>query len=74
MRQFLLHGISVKAVPSAVMAQLYEVAESWDLPEQARGEALTGYRMRPRHRVTVPREKGERATGAKTVALFLAAR
>ncbi|MGW7640913.1 hypothetical protein [Streptomyces decoyicus] len=32
MRQFLLHGITTKAVPSAVMAQLYEVAESWDLP------------------------------------------
>ncbi|WP_432137175.1 tyrosine-type recombinase/integrase [Streptomyces sp. bgisy154] len=72
-RQFLLHGISAKAVPSAVMAQLYEVAESWDLPEQARGEGLTGYRMRPRHRVTVPRKKGERATDAETVALFLAA-
>ncbi|MGW7381701.1 hypothetical protein [Streptomyces sp. NPDC054794] len=43
-RQFLLHGITTKTVPSAVMAQLYEVAESWDLPELARGEELTGYR------------------------------
>ncbi|MFE2868810.1 tyrosine-type recombinase/integrase [Embleya sp. NPDC059259] len=73
-RQFLLHGITAKAVPSAVMAQLYEVAEPWDLPEHARGEGLTGYRMRPRHRVKVPRKKGERATDAETVALFLAAR
>ncbi|MFF3787243.1 hypothetical protein [Streptomyces sp. NPDC001933] len=48
-RQCLLHGITTMAVPSAVMAQLYEVAELWDLPERAGGEGLTGYRMRPRH-------------------------
>ncbi|MFE2036138.1 hypothetical protein ACFXBB_23345 [Streptomyces scopuliridis] len=46
-RQFLLHGITAKTVPSSVMAQLYEVADSWDLPEQARGEELTGYRVGP---------------------------
>nr|WSW48679.1 tyrosine-type recombinase/integrase [Streptomyces sp. NBC_01001] len=73
-RQFLLHGITTKSVPSSVMAQLYEVAESWDLPEQARGEDLTGYRMRPRHRVQVPRKKGERATDREIVELFLACR
>ncbi|MCX5107044.1 hypothetical protein OOK13_00280 [Streptomyces sp. NBC_00378] len=33
-RQFLLHGVTTKAVPSA-MAQLYEVAALWDLPERA---------------------------------------
>lgn len=38
-RQFLLHGITTKTVPSPVMAQLYEVAESWDLPEEARGRS-----------------------------------
>ncbi|MFE9846642.1 hypothetical protein [Streptomyces goshikiensis] len=69
-RQFLLHGITTKTVPSSVMAQLYEVAESWDLPEQARGEDLTGYRMRPRHRVQVPRKNGERATDREIVELF----
>ncbi|MEU2872807.1 tyrosine-type recombinase/integrase [Streptomyces olivoreticuli] len=73
-RQFLLHGITTKTVPSSVMAQLYEVAESWDLPEQARGEDLTGYRMRPRHRVQVLRKKGERATDREVVELFLACR
>lgn len=56
------------------MAQLYEVAESWDLPEQARGEDLTVYRMRPRHRVKVPRKKGERATDREIVELFLTCR
>ncbi|MFJ7209904.1 tyrosine-type recombinase/integrase [Streptomyces sp. NPDC098789] len=71
-RQFLLYGITTKAVPAHVMAQLYEVAENWDLPEQARGEVVTGYRMRPRHRVQVPRKKGERATDREIVALFLA--
>ncbi|MGA4844727.1 tyrosine-type recombinase/integrase [Streptomyces sp. G45] len=71
-RQFLLHGITAKVVASSVMAQLYEVAENWDLPEQARGEEVTGYRMRPRHRVQVPRKKGERATDEEIVALFLA--
>ncbi|MFE2638408.1 hypothetical protein ACFXKF_27245 [Streptomyces scopuliridis] len=44
-RQFLLHGITAKTVPSSVMVQLYEVADPWDLPEQARGEELTGYRV-----------------------------
>lgn len=73
-RQFLLHGITAKTVPSHVMAQMYEVAENWDLPEQARGEDVTGYRMRPRHRVQVPRKKGERATDREIVELFLACR
>lgn len=73
-RQFLLHGITTKAVPSAVMAQLYEVAEDWELPIEARGEGTTVYRMRPRHRVKVPRKKGARATDREIVALFLAAR
>ncbi|MFC8454202.1 tyrosine-type recombinase/integrase [Kitasatospora sp. NPDC057223] len=72
-RQFLLHGITTKAVPSIVMAQLFEVAEDWELPVEARGEGSTGYRMRPRHRVKVPRKKGERATDREIVALFLAA-
>ncbi|MFF9870410.1 hypothetical protein ACF1G0_34395 [Streptomyces sp. NPDC013953] len=35
-RQFLLHGITMKAVPSMVTAQLYEVAEDWELPIEAR--------------------------------------
>lgn len=73
-RQFLLYGITTKTVPSPVMAQLYEVAENWDLPEQARGEEVTGYRMRPRHRVQVPRKKGERASDREIVKLFLACR
>ncbi|MER0443292.1 tyrosine-type recombinase/integrase [Streptomyces sp. Edi4] len=73
-RQFLLHGITSKTVPSHVMAQMYEVAENWDLPEQARGEDVTGYRMRPRHRVQVPRKKGERAEDREIVELFLACR
>ncbi|MFD4977410.1 hypothetical protein [Streptomyces sp. NPDC058424] len=60
-RQFLLHGITVKAVPARVMSQLYEVAEDWELPPESRGVEATGYRMRPRHRVKVPRKKGERA-------------
>ncbi|MGW1997972.1 hypothetical protein [Embleya sp. NPDC001921] len=50
------------AATSAVMAQLYEVAEDGELPAEARGEGTTGYRMRPRHRVKAPRKKGERAT------------
>ncbi|WP_407841437.1 hypothetical protein ACE1OC_43375 (plasmid) [Streptomyces sp. DSM 116496] len=73
-RQFLLHGITTKAVPSIVMAQLFEVVEDWELPVEARGEGSTGYRMRPRHRVKVPRKKSERATDREIVALFLAAR
>ncbi|MFF3712877.1 hypothetical protein [Streptomyces phaeochromogenes] len=34
-RQSLPHGITTKAAPPPVMAQLYEAAESWDLPEEA---------------------------------------
>ncbi|MFJ5900464.1 hypothetical protein ACIQFZ_34715 [Streptomyces sp. NPDC093064] len=73
-RQFLLHGISVKAVPARAMSQLYEVAGDWELPPEARGVEATGYRMRPRHRVKVPRRKGERASDREIVELFLAAR
>ncbi|MDH6130089.1 hypothetical protein [Kitasatospora sp. GP82] len=56
------------------MSQLYGVAEDWELPPEARGVDATGYRMRPRHRVKVPRKKGERATDREIVRLFLAAR
>ncbi|MCL7492602.1 hypothetical protein M8I34_14340 [Streptomyces sp. MCA2] len=42
--------------------------------EQARGEDLTSYRLRPRHWVKVPRKKGERATDREIVKLFLACR
>ncbi|MFJ5928016.1 hypothetical protein ACIQF6_36015 [Kitasatospora sp. NPDC092948] len=65
-RQFLLHGITARAVPSQVMARLHEAADSWDLPERARGEELTGYRMRPRHRVPGARCRGRRASGPPT--------
>ncbi|MFF4145371.1 hypothetical protein ACFY0A_29215 [Streptomyces sp. NPDC001698] len=64
MRQFLLQGITVKAVPARVMSQLYEVAEDWELPPEACGVEATGYRMRPRHRVKVPCKKGEQARPA----------
>ncbi|MFF2963317.1 transposase [Streptomyces sp. NPDC057963] len=59
-RQFLLHGITTKTVPSSVTAQPYEVAESWDLPGQARVEDLTDYRMR---RATGSRSRARRASG-----------
>ncbi|MER6200632.1 hypothetical protein ABT234_25105 [Streptomyces sp. NPDC001586] len=42
MRQFLLHGITTKAVPSAVMAQLYEVAKDWELPIEVGSLAAHG--------------------------------
>ncbi|MFD8979610.1 hypothetical protein [Streptomyces sp. NPDC059564] len=47
-RQFLVHGIITKAVSSVVMAQLYEVAEDWDLPVEARGERASLARVRHR--------------------------
>nr|WSX54130.1 hypothetical protein OG409_37590 [Streptomyces sp. NBC_00974] len=45
-RQFLLHGITTKAVPSVVMAQLFEASEDWELLVEAHGEGSTGYRHR----------------------------
>ncbi|MEV0056122.1 site-specific integrase [Saccharopolyspora shandongensis] len=72
-RQFLLHGITEKAVPSQVLALLYEVADDRDLPPEARGEGMS-YRMKARHRVQVPRAPRDRATDAEIVALFLACR
>ncbi|MFI6689780.1 hypothetical protein [Streptomyces sp. NPDC050485] len=73
-RQFLLHGITAKAVPSEVLVQFYEVAEDWDLPEEACGEGMGGYRLKARHRVQAPRERPDRATDAEAVALFSACR
>ncbi|MFI6112859.1 tyrosine-type recombinase/integrase [Kitasatospora sp. NPDC051164] len=70
-RQFLLHAITTKSVPSEVLVQLYEVAEDWDLPEEARGEGMS-YRLKARHRVQVPRKRRDRATDAEAVALFMA--
>ncbi|MFF1651690.1 hypothetical protein [Streptomyces sp. NPDC058240] len=73
-RQFIVHGITATSVPQAVFAQLYEVAEDWDLLAEARGDEMTGYRLRARHRVQVPRKPRDWATDAEIIALFLACR
>ncbi|MFE9888420.1 hypothetical protein [Streptomyces scopuliridis] len=44
-RQFLLHGITAKTVPSSVMAQLHEVADPGTCRSRPAGEELTGYRV-----------------------------
>ncbi|WP_349261986.1 tyrosine-type recombinase/integrase [Actinocrinis sp.] len=74
-RGFLRFAITAKEVPGWVLAVLYELADSRDLPAEARGED-TGleYRMRAQHRLSEPDRPVDRATDTETVALIRACR
>ena len=74
-RGLLSFAVSVSAVPQSVLGQLYELADSRDLPEEAKGEE-TGlyYRLRARHRLQEPQADADRATNEELVAMFLACR
>ncbi|MFF1746190.1 hypothetical protein [Streptomyces mirabilis] len=58
-----------------MLGQLYELADSRDLPEEAKGEE-TGlyYRLRARHRLQEPQVEVDRALDEELVAMFLARR
>lgn len=74
-RGFLAFAVVAKEAPAAVMEQIYEMADSRDLPAAARGEeSAMRYRLRVRHRMSEPRTAVDRATDEEIVALFGACR
>ncbi|MEU3778378.1 tyrosine-type recombinase/integrase [Streptomyces sp. NPDC032472] len=74
-RGLLSYAVSVGAAPRSVLGELYELADSRDLPEEAKGEE-TGlyYRLRARHRLQEPQADVDRASDEELVAMFLACR
>src|SRR5207248_6381219 len=74
-RGFLAHAAANSEVPATVLAQLYEVADTRDLPIEAQVEdSGLVYRMKVRHRLHEPDTAVDRASDAETVALLKACR
>lgn len=74
-RGLLSYAVSVDAAPRSALGQIYELADSRDLPEEAKDED-TGlyYRLRARHRLQEPQADVDRATDEELVEMFLACR
>lgn len=74
-RGLLTFAVSVEEAPSAVVGQLYEVADAWDLPVAARGEGPgPRCRLAVQHRLQEPEDPVDRASDEEIVALFRACR
>lgn len=74
-RAFLRFAVSVGEAPASIIPQLYELADSRDLPAEARPEhgGLT-YRLAAHHRLTEPQWPPRRASDEEIVALVAACR
>ncbi|MFE5084422.1 tyrosine-type recombinase/integrase [Streptomyces mirabilis] len=74
-RGLLSYASSVGAVPQSVLGQIYELADTRDLPLEAQGEGSgLSYRLRARHRLHEPEADVDRATDEEMVAMFLECR
>ncbi len=74
-RGFLSFAVIAKEASPSVMDQLYEMADTRDLPLEARGETSElRYRLRVRHSLHEPQTAVDRATDEEIVALFRACR
>ncbi|MGY0062952.1 tyrosine-type recombinase/integrase [Streptomyces sp. LZ34] len=74
-RGLLSHAVSVGAAPGSVLGQIYELADTRDLPLEAQGEdSGLHYRLKTRHRLQEPETEVDRATDEEMVALFLQCR
>nr|WP_221383325.1 tyrosine-type recombinase/integrase [Actinoplanes polyasparticus] len=74
-RAFLAFAVARKEAPPHVLGQLYELADSADLPREAQLEdGGLHYRLRPRHRMRVPDTDIDRASDEELVALIGACR
>lgn len=74
-RGLLSYAVSVGEAPRSVLGQIYELADSRDLPVEAQGEASgLSYRLRAVHRVQEPEAEVDRATDDELVAMFLQCR
>jgi integrase/recombinase XerD len=74
-RGLLSYAVSVGEAPRSVLGQIYELADSRDLPLEAQGEdSGLSYRLRAVHRVQEPEAEVDRATDEELVAMFLECR
>jgi len=74
-RGLLSYAVSVGEAPRSVLGQIYELADSRDLPLEAQGEdSGLSYRLRAVHRVQEPEAEVDRATDDELVAMFLQCR
>ncbi|MEU4358723.1 tyrosine-type recombinase/integrase [Streptomyces virginiae] len=74
-RGLLSYAVSVGEAPRHVLGQIYELADSRDLPVEAQGEdSGLSYRLRARHRVQEPQSVLDRASDDEIVSMFLKCR
>lgn len=74
-RGFVAFAVATDEAPGWVLAQVYELADSRDLPIEAQGEdSGLRYRLRARHRLHEPDTQVDRASDEESVALFAACR
>lgn len=74
-RGLLAYAVSVGEAPRSVLGQIYELADSRDLPAEAQGEdGGLFYRLRPVHWLREPETQMDRAEDAEVVAMFAACR
>lgn len=74
-RGLLSYAVSVSEAPRSVLGQIYELADSRDLPLEAQGEdSGLSYRLRAVHRSKEPEAEVDRATDEELVAMFLECR
>ncbi|WP_327388040.1 tyrosine-type recombinase/integrase [Streptomyces sp. NBC_01207] len=74
-RGLLAYAVTAGEAPRGVLGQIYELADSRDLPAEATGEdGGLFYRLRPVHRLREPVADVDRASDAELVAMFVACR
>ncbi|MEV7618037.1 tyrosine-type recombinase/integrase [Streptomyces sp. NPDC089799] len=74
-RGLLSYAVSVSEAPRSVLGQIYELADSRDLPVEAQGEdSGLSYRLRARHRAHEPEAEVDRASDEEIVSMFLQCR
>ena len=74
-RGFLRHSVAVGNAPAEVLAMLFEVSDDRHLPVEARGEnTRLNYVARPRHRLSEPEIRVDRACDDEVFALLGACR
>ena len=74
-RGFLRHSVAVGDAPEEVLAMLFEVSDDRHLPVEARGEnTRLSYVARPRHRLSEPEIRVDRASDDEVFALLGACR
>ncbi|HEX9498739.1 MAG TPA: hypothetical protein VF926_10265 [Mycobacterium sp.] len=74
-RGFLRHSVAVGNAPVEVLAMLFEISDDRHLPVEARGEnTRLNYVARPRHRLSEPEIRVDRASDDEVLALLGAGR